>query len=61
MDINEKDRIEYVQPLQLITDKPVLYVCNVDEASASQGNNYVEIVKEFANSEKTNFLFLAVE
>ena len=60
MEINEKDRIEYVQPLQLITDKPVLYVCNVDEASASQGNNYVEIVKEFANSEKTNFLFLAV-
>ena len=60
MDINERDRIEYVQPLQLITDKPVLYVCNVDEASASQGNNYVEIVKEFANSEKTNFLFLAV-
>ena len=60
MDINEKDRNEYVQPLQLITDKPVLYVCNVDEASASQGNNYVEIVKEFANSEKTNFLFLAV-
>ena len=60
MDMNEKDRIEYVQPLQLITDKPVLYVCNVDEASASQGNNYVEIVKEFANSEKTNFLFLAV-
>ena len=60
MDINEMDRIEYVQPLQLITDKPVLYVCNVDEASASQGNNYVEIVKEFANSEKTNFLFLAV-
>ena len=36
--------------LQLITDKPVLYVCN-DEASASQGNNYVEIVKEFVNSE----------
>ena len=60
MDINERDRIEYVQPLQLITDNPVLYVCNVDEASASQGNNYVEIVKEFANSEKTNFLFLAV-
>ena len=60
MDINEKDRIKFVQPLQLITDKPVLYVCNVDEASASQGNNYVEIVKEFANSEKTNFLFLAV-
>tara|TARA_B100000886_G_scaffold155385_1_gene105812 strand:+ start:55 stop:1149 length:1095 start_codon:yes stop_codon:yes gene_type:complete len=60
MDINEKERIEYVQPLQLITDKPVLYVCNVDEASASQGNNYVEVVKEFANSEKTNFLFLAV-
>ena len=60
MDINEKDRIEFVQPLQLITDKPVLYVCNVDEASASQGNNYVEIVKEFAISEKTNFLFLAV-
>ena len=31
IEINEDDRIEFVKPLQLITDKPVLYVCNVDE------------------------------
>ncbi len=29
--ISEDDRTEYVKPLQLITDKPVMYVCNVDE------------------------------
>ncbi len=26
--------------LQLLTTKPILYVCNVDEASASEGNNF---------------------
>ena len=32
--LKEDDRLDFVKPLQLITDKPVLYVCNVDEASA---------------------------
>jgi GTP-binding protein YchF len=54
------DRIEFVKPLQLITDKPVLYLCNVDEASAKSGNNYVEKVKKTVSDESAGLLILAV-
>jgi hypothetical protein len=54
------DRLEYVKPLQLITDKPVLYVCNVDEASAVSGNAYVEEVKTVVSAEDADVLVLAV-
>ena len=37
--------------LQLLTSKPVLYVCNVDEASAAKGNALTEKVAEFAKAE----------
>ncbi|HZW62048.1 MAG TPA: redox-regulated ATPase YchF [Flavobacteriaceae bacterium] len=52
--------LEYVKPLQLITDKPVMYVCNVDEASAVSGNAYVEQVKEAVKNENAEVLVLAV-
>ncbi len=58
--VSEEDRLKYVQPLQLITDKPVLYVCNVDEASAVDGNAYVEKVKENIADEEAELLVLAV-
>nr|WP_299339526.1 redox-regulated ATPase YchF [Allomuricauda sp.] len=58
--ISEDDRLEYVKPLQLITDKPVMYVCNVDEASAVDGNHYVEKVKEAVAGESAEVIFLAV-
>ena len=37
--------------LQLLSSKPVLYVCNVEEASADKGNQYSEIVKKRAAEE----------
>ncbi len=46
MNIPEDDYKAFVKSLQLITDKPVLYVCNVDEASAVGGNDYVRQVEE---------------
>ena len=46
LELKEEERLEYVKPLQLITDKPVLYVCNVDEAAAKTRNAYVDQVKE---------------
>src|SRR5690606_4948774 len=52
--------LEYVKPLQLITDKPVMYLCNVDEASAVSGNAYVEQVKEAVKNENAVVLVLAV-
>ena len=60
IDISEKDREEFVTPLQFITDKPVMYVCNVDEAAAVNGNSYVDKVKEAVASENAEVVILAV-
>lgn len=60
IDISEDDRDDFVKALQLITDKPVLYVCNVDEDSAVSGNKLVEKVKEAVASEKAEVIVLAV-
>ncbi|MBE0423740.1 MAG: redox-regulated ATPase YchF [Lutibacter sp.] len=60
IDLTEKEREEYIKPLQFITDKPVLYVCNVDEKSAVTGNDYVNIVKEAVKGENAEVIILAV-
>ncbi len=60
LEFNDDDYNDFVKPLQLITDKPVLYVCNVDEGSAVGGNAYVEQVKEAVKDEKAEVLVLAV-
>ena len=60
IELTDKEREEFVQPLQLLTDKPVLYVCNVDEASAVSGNAYVEALKESVKNENALVLVLAV-
>ncbi|MBI1315863.1 redox-regulated ATPase YchF [bacterium] len=49
-----------VEEFQLLTSKPVLYVCNVDEASAASGNAYVTAVREAVVAEKAPVLMLAV-
>lgn len=57
----DKDVYEQiVKPIQFITDKPVLYVCNVDEESAKDGNKYVDQVKEAIKDENAELLTLAV-
>ena len=43
----------------LLTNKPVLYVCNVDEASAKNGNKFVEAVKEAVKDEQAELLVIA--
>jgi hypothetical protein len=60
LEFSEDDRKEFVKPLQFITDKPVMYVCNVDEAGAVNGNKYVDLVKENVKDENAEVLFLAV-
>lgn len=59
-ELNKEERDKFLKPLQFITDKPVMYVCNVDEASAVTGNEYVERVKEAVAGEGAEVLFLAV-
>ncbi|MFZ9673757.1 MAG: redox-regulated ATPase YchF [Flavobacteriaceae bacterium] len=60
VDIAEEDRKTFVRPMQLITDKPVLYVCNVDESAAVSGNSYVDQVKSAVAHENAEVIFLAV-
>jgi GTP-binding protein YchF len=50
---------KYVDDLFLLTMKPVMYVCNVDEKSAIQGNHYVERVKEFLKGKNAEILVIA--
>ena len=47
-----KDEQKIAHDLFLLTDKPVMYVCNVDEASAVNGNKYVDAVREAVNYEE---------
>lgn len=58
--LTEEEREEFISGLQFITDKPVMYVCNVDEAAAANGNEYVEKVKEAVAHENAEVIFLAV-
>lgn len=55
-----QDEEDLLNSFQLITAKPVLYVCNVDEQSAKNGNKYVELVKEMIKDEAAEVIVLAV-
>lgn len=45
--------------LYLLTNKPVMYVCNVDEAGAKDGNEFVEAVKKAVKDENAQILTIA--
>ena len=49
-----------LREMQLLTDKPVLYLCNVDESSAKEGNAHVERVRVMAKEENAGCLHIAV-
>jgi GTP-binding protein YchF len=58
LEVKEDDR-KYVDDLFLLTMKPVMYVCNVDENSVVDGNKYIERVKEFFKGKNTEILIIA--
>ena len=55
--IELKDK-ELLADLFLLTDKPILYVCNVDDASAIHGNKYVDMVKEAVKDENAEVIVI---
>ena len=55
--LSENDMV-YVADCCLLTIKPVLYVCNVDEASVKTGNKYVDAVKEAVKGENAEVLII---
>ncbi|PRP66322.1 redox-regulated ATPase YchF [Nonlabens agnitus] len=58
--VDDTARQEFIKPLQFITDKPVLYLCNVNDDAAVDGNEYVEKVRELVKDENAEVLVLAV-
>ncbi len=60
MNLSESE-MKYVSDLFLLTMKPVLYVCNVDEASAINGNAYVDKVKKALLGNESGILVTAAK
>jgi hypothetical protein len=60
VDPKNADEEELMESFQLITTKPVLYVCNVDEDSAVTGNKFVDQVRELVKEENAEVIALAV-
>jgi len=52
---------EYIADLFLLTAKPVLYVCNVDEGSVNTGNEFVDRVKAAVQEEKAEVLIISAK
>ena len=59
IELDPEDKNKYLKPLQLITEKPVLYVCNVDESSISTTNNHVDSVRTLIEKEGAELIILA--
>ncbi len=58
---DNKDDIKLAKELCLLTAKPVLYVCNVDEKSAVNGNKYTQQIEEIAKEEGAEILIVAAK
>jgi GTP-binding protein YchF len=58
--IDEDEYLKFVKPVQYITDKPVMYVCNVSEEDAVSGNEMVDKIIDISKDENAVVLTLAV-
>ncbi len=60
-DFNVDDYLTYIKPLELITFKPILYVCNVSENDLLDDNEYVKKVKQFAANENAEVVVISAK
>ena len=58
--VNEEEEA-LARDLFLLTNKPVMYVCNVDDASAVNGNKYVDAVREAVKDEQAEILIISAK
>jgi len=58
--VHKEDK-RFIEDLFLLSDKPVMYVCNVDERSAVSGNNYSQKFAEAVSKENAEVLVIAAE
>ncbi len=60
LDLDETEAA-VMKSFQLITSKPVMYLCNVDEASVKSGNKYVDAVREAVKDENAEVLVIGAK
>jgi ribosome-binding ATPase len=58
LEVKDEDR-KYVDDIFLLTMKPMMFVCNVDETSATTGNHYVDKVNDFLKGKDAEILVIA--
>src|SRR5476651_2871025 len=58
--VAEEDK-EYIADIWLLTAKPVMYVCNVDEGSVANGNAYVDKVRQAVKDENAGVLVISAQ
>ena len=61
VEFESKEEQKIAHDLFLLTNKPVLYVCNVDDKSAVNGNKYVDMVREAVKEENAEILIVAAK
>lgn len=61
VELETQDEITVSKQMFLLTTKPVLYVCNVDDKSASTGNQYVEQVREAIKDEEAELIVISAQ
>ncbi len=61
VEIEGKEEEKFARELFLLTNKPVLYVCNVDDSSAVDGNHYVEAVRKAIEGEGADLMIVAAK
>ncbi len=60
VELSEEEK-SLANELFLLTNKPVMYVCNVDDASAVNGNKYVDAVREAVAEENAEILIISAK
>ena len=57
----DQNQLKLIKDLNLLTLKPVLYVCNVDDASVVNGNKHTETFIKSVKNENAQIMFVSAE
>ena len=61
VELDNAEDLRLAKEFCLLTNKPVMYVCNVDEAAAATGNAYVEAVRKAVEGENAQILVISAK
>ena len=57
--VSQEDKVKFIDDMFLLTMKPVIYVCNVDEKSVVSGNAHTKVVEEAIKGESAEILYVS--